>query len=419
MKPRAGSDPSAVVDYTNTAIMVVLLAFLLNLMSRIGETFAVFLLPIESEMRWNRSTLAGIYALYMGTHGISGIFSGWFVDRVGPRIVYTAGLLLYSCAFALAQFATQPWHFFMTTGVMAGVAMTAIGMTTATVLITAWYRGPLERHLSLAISVPYAGLGAGVVLWIPTAHVLIDRLGWRSAYQWLGLGILLLAGVIYCLPWDKLARPQATRQSTAVSEINTAQPGTSLRNAMRVTTLWALFGVLFGTAVAIYAIAPQLVAYLVAAGYSLTTATMAYTVNGLLALFGIAATGWLAGRFGSRRIATLSYTLTIVGLLGLSALMNQPSLLLLWIVILPIGLSQGARGPIVSTLVSKIFPGSSLGLIHGAVTMGVGLGGMVGAWLSGVLYDLSGGYTASFALAIVAAFLSCSLFWLVRDLKTR
>ena len=69
MKPRAGSDLSAVVDYTNTAIMVVLLAFLLNLMSRIGETFAVFLLPIESEMRWNRSTLAGIYALYMGTHG--------------------------------------------------------------------------------------------------------------------------------------------------------------------------------------------------------------------------------------------------------------------------------------------------------------------------------------------------------------
>ena len=53
--------------------MVVILAFVMNLMSRgMGETFAVFLLPIESDMGWTRATLTGIYALYMGAHGLAG-----------------------------------------------------------------------------------------------------------------------------------------------------------------------------------------------------------------------------------------------------------------------------------------------------------------------------------------------------------
>ena len=90
------------------ALAVVVLTFILNLMSRMGETFAVFLLPIEAEFEWNRATLSTVYGLYMGAHGVSGILIGALVDRVGPRLVYTLGLLLYSTAFFLAQFANAP-----------------------------------------------------------------------------------------------------------------------------------------------------------------------------------------------------------------------------------------------------------------------------------------------------------------------
>ena len=43
------------------ALAVVVLTFILNLMSRMGETFAVFLLPIEAEFEWNRATLSTVY----------------------------------------------------------------------------------------------------------------------------------------------------------------------------------------------------------------------------------------------------------------------------------------------------------------------------------------------------------------------
>ena len=334
--------------------------------------------------------------------------------RPPPRLC--AGLLLYSAAFFLAQFATVPWHLFVTTGVVAGVAMTSIGMTTATVLLAAWYSGELERFRPMAISVTCAGLGAGVILWVPIAHILIEHSGWRTAYLWLGVATLSLTGIVYVLPWDPLARPLLNRKEKTHTPIRLDRKAILI--IVGQPTFWALFGVLFLTAIAIYAISPQLVAYLVASGFGKTIATMAYSFAGMMALFGIATTGWLASRFGSRRVATVTYAMTIMGLLGLSLLMHSPHLMLLCAAILPLGLSQGSRGLIVSTLVSRLYPATSLGLVHGAITMGVGLGGMVGASLSGLLVDLTGGYSASFAIALMAGGLACSLFWWVKDLRT-
>ncbi|GIS89192.1 MAG: hypothetical protein CM1200mP18_19020 [Gammaproteobacteria bacterium] len=51
------SDSSTRHGLRETATLVVILAFVMNLLSRgFGETFAVFLLPIESEMGWTRTT---------------------------------------------------------------------------------------------------------------------------------------------------------------------------------------------------------------------------------------------------------------------------------------------------------------------------------------------------------------------------
>ena len=267
----------------------------------------------------------------------------------------------------------------------------------------------------MAISVTY-GLGARVILWVPIAHLLIEHSGWRTAYLWLGVATLSLTGIVYVLPWDRLARPLLERQEKTHSPIHLDRKAILI--IVGQPTFWALFGVLFLTAIAIYTISPQLVTYLVASGFGKTIATMAFSVTGMMALFWIATTGWLVSRFGSRRVATVTYVMTIMGLLGLSLLMHSPHLIFLCAAILQLGLSQGSRGPIVSTLVSRLYPATSLGLVHGAVTMGVGLGGMVGASLSGLLVDLTGGYSASFAIAVMAGGLACSLFWWVKDLRT-
>ena len=401
-----------------TATLVVILAFVMNLLSRgIGETFAVFLLPIESEMGWTRTTLAGIYAIYMGAHGLAAVVIGWFVDRVGPRVVYTIGLLAYGLAFLLAQFGTEPWHFYLTTGVMAGIAMTAIGMTTATVLITRWYHGPRARQLSPAIGIAYSGMGAGVILWIPITNQLIEMLGWRETYRTLGIILCVLAVIVYVLPWSKL---QLT--PLPLSRFGSVLGGRKdghLRAALKTKMFWLLFVIMFITAVAMYLVGPQMVAYLVSVGFDSTVASLAFSINGFLTVFGIAGTGWLARYFGMKRVATISYAMSIIAVILLACLTVLPVMALLALAILPLGLSQGARGPIVSVQVSQAFSGQGLGAIYGAITMGVGLGGMSGAWLSGVFYDVTGGYVLSYSVSVVCALAGVGLFWMMREVPDR
>ena len=401
-----------------TATLVVILAFVMNLLSRgIGETFAVFLLPIESEMGWSRTTLAGIYAIYMGAHGLAAVVIGWFVDRVGPRVVYTIGLLAYGLAFLLAQFGTEPWHFYLTTGVMAGIAMTAIGMTTATVLITRWYHGPRARQLSPAIGIAYSGMGAGVILWIPITNALIEMLGWRETYRTLGIILCVLAVIVYVLPWSKL---QLT--PLPLSRFGSVLGGRKdghLRAALKTKMFWLLFVIMFITAVAMYLVGPQMVAYLVSVGFDSTVASLAFSINGFLTVFGIAGTGWLARYFGMKRVATISYAMSITAVILLACLTVLPVMALLALAILPLGLSQGARGPIVSVQASQAFSGQGLGAIYGAITMGVGLGGMSGAWLSGVFYDVTGGYVLSYSVSVVCALAGVGLFWMIREVPDR
>ena len=397
-----------------TATLVVILAFVMNLLSRgIGETFAVFLLPIESEMGWSRTTLAGIYAIYMGAHGLAAVVIGWFVDRVGPRVVYTIGLLAYGLAFLLAQFGTEPWHFYLTTGVMAGIAMTAIGMTTATVLITRWYHGPRARQLSPAIGIAYSGMGAGVILWIPITNALIEMLGWRETYRTLGIILCVLAVIVYVLPWSKLQLTPLP-MSRFGSVLGGSKDG-HLRAALKTKMFWLLFVNMFITAVAMYLVGPQMVAYLVSVGFDSTVASLAFSINGFLTVFGIAGTGWLARYFGMKRVATISYAMSITAVILLACLTVLPVMALLALAILPLGLSQGARGPIVSVQASQAFSGQGLGAIYGAITMGVGLGGMSGAWLSGVFYDVTGGYILSYCVSVVCALMGVGLFWMIRE----
>ena len=401
-----------------TATLVVILAFVMNLLSRgIGETFAVFLLPIESEMGWSRTTLAGIYAIYMGAHGLAAVVIGWFVDRVGPRVVYTIGLLAYGFAFLLAQFGTEPWHFYLTTGVMAGIAMTAIGMTTATVLITRWYHGPRARQLSPAIGIAYSGMGAGVIIWIPITNQLIEMLGWRETYRTLGIILCVLAVIVYVLPWSKLQLTPLP-MSRFGSVLGGSKDG-HLRAALKTKMFWLLFVIMFITAVAMYLVGPQMVAYLVSVGFDSTVASLAFSINGFLTVFGIAGTGWLARYFGMKRVATISYAMSITAVILLACLTVVPVMALLVLAILPLGLSQGARGPIVSVQASQAFSGQGLGAIYGAITMGVGLGGMSGAWLSGVFYDVTGGYILSYSVSVVCALAGVGLFWTMREVPDR
>ena len=56
----------------------------------------------------------------------------------------------------------------------------------------------------------------------------------------------------------------------------------------------------------------------------------------------------------------------------------------------------------ISTLATLRYRGAHFGRIYGLIGIGMGLGGFFGAWIGGLLHDLTGGYAAVMIFSVCA-----------------
>ena len=162
---------------------------------------------------------------------------------------------------------------------------------------------------------------------------------------------------------------------------------------------------------------PHTVAYLVERGFDPLVSAGIFGMTGVLAAAGIISMGVLSDRIGRVIAATLSYSSTVIGISLLISVTLWPSLVLVYGFVLFFGSMQGARGPIIVAMLATMFRGGNIGSIFGVMSLGMGLGGALGSWVSGLLHDLTGGYVISFLVGITAAFGGMGCFWLVPSMR--
>jgi len=400
------------------AIGVLVLCFLANALARgMGETYAVFLLPIGAETGLDRAQLTGIYSVLMAANGLASPFVGLAFDRLGPRALYLFGFLSLALGYLLASQATTLWELALCLGLMVGLGAASIGMIPASALVARWF----DRNLATAMAVVSTGLGTGTLALAPFAQILIDGVGWRQAYLWLGGGLLALAVPLALLPWGAIRRGRVgiARRGAASAAGGMRDAGPSLRRAIRGRAFWALFFVYFFTATGVFGVSLQSVAYLVEHGFAPLEAASAFGFTGMLSIAGMLLTGTAADRFGNRITATISYGCTLAGIAALFFVQLHAIFLLVVVFVLFFGVSMGARGPIVSTVAATNFAGAGLGTIFGTISTGQGLGAATGSWLAGFLHDATGGYDVGFLVSSLFILAAVTLFWTVPELKAR
>jgi MFS family permease len=389
------------------ALLVLALCFLMNMLARgVAETYAVFLLPLTDAFGWDRGQLTSAYALYMLVGGLAAPAAGMLIDRVGPGVVYAFGIACLGCGQLLASQVTELWQYYLGIGLLSGLGTAAMGMVTASTLLSRWFRD----RLGTAMGFGYAALGTGVLVIVPLAQVLIERIGWRTTYLALGCSLLALLPLLLVIPWKRIIAGNPDHATARADDV-ARQGSWTLARALRDPSFWGLFNVFMFTSMAVFSIVPQAVAYLVACGFDPLAAAGAFGVNGFLSVIGIIATGMLADRFRRRLIATVTYLFTLTGIIVLMVMPHLPSPWLLFAFVLFFGIGQGARGPVVAALAARLYPGGGLGGIYGAITFGLGIGAGAGSWAAGHLYDATGGYQAGFVLAAAAVLAGIAQFW--------
>jgi MFS family permease len=395
-----------------TAVAVLVVCFVLNMLGRgLGDSYAVFLLPLEQEYGWTRYQLTSVYSVFLLVSGFAAPLIGLLFDRVGPRMVYSTGIACIGCAYLGASMLSSLWQFYVLIGGVVGVGVAMTGMVSASAMLSRWFHGRLAR----AIGIVFSGTGAGIIVFVPIAQTLVDDYGWRSAYQTLGTVLLvLLPVVLLAIPWGRLA---AGRPPEKASQASAGASDWTLRRAMGTRIYWAMAQAFFFTAVGMFSILVQLVAFLVDAGFSPLTAATAFGVCGMLSAGSVMGSGFLTDRFGVRSTVTASFAGTLTGMLILLAMLRHPSAVLLVVFVLAFGSSLGVRGPIISSICTRHFAGPRVATIYGTVFACNSLGAALGSLMGGVLHDLSGGYAAVLAFSLCSILLASMPFWTVPALK--
>jgi MFS family permease len=382
--------------------LLVSLCFVLGVASRsIGDTFPVFVPAFEQAFSASRGDVTVIYSFALLVGGISGPVNGWIVDRFGLRALTVTGMVLVSLALLAASHATALWHLYATLGVTLGFGGASVSAVLSASLLGRWFP---TRRLGVALAVAWSASGVGTMLMIPLAQAMLVESGWRHAYLVFAIVSAVFVPLLLVLPWRRISAgaPGLVRQHAESGE------GPTVGQAVRDWPFWALscsFGL---TSIGIFSIVPQAMSYLLERGLEGGYAARALAVSGVLTPLGMVGFSWLADRGGRKIAAIMAYGCSIAGVGCLAMIHGPADVLWLWLYVLLFGGSQGSRGPMISTLATLRYRGANFGRIYGLIGIGMGLGGFLGAWIGGVLHDLTGGYTAVMIFSVCALALAAA-----------
>ena len=395
-----------------SSLLVLFYCLTLTSISRgAGESFAVFLLPLSTHFYWDRASVASIYSVYMVCLGLGSLLSGLSFDKYGPKFNYVVGLGLLSIAYGFLGNFSYIWQFYAFLGVLGGLGAAMVGVIPAQSLVSRWF----DKNLGTALSIAYAGQGLGVLIMAPLSQISIDHFGWQLSYKFISYVFIVLLILVCFLPWKKIS--SGSKNNPRKTKNGKAKGGISLREAIHTKTFWGFFFIFCFTAIGIFGISLHVVAYLVFIGYSEVEAAFSFGIAGILNFVGMVLTGLAADRYPRHLVATVSYGLSFMAIFSLALMQVNSSIIFLVLFIIGFGLSAGARGPIITTLMAEIFAGKGLASIYGATNLGQGIGAATGAILAGFLFDLTGGYNFGFILCSIFTFCGALLFWIIPEIR--
>jgi len=422
-------------------VIVAVCLVVMTLAAPLLASFSIFYVAIMKDLNWSREETAIAVAIFLVINGLAGPFAGGLIDRYKARWVMPIGTLITALALVWMSRMTTKWEFYLAYGVLASIGSSLIHLVTFSAIVSNWFM----RHRGLAIGAVTAGQGLGQAA-IPLVQYLIDTTGWRGAYLAIGLTIFVIPTALILLflhgrpeekgltladerlPWEArspLATPLGSHADKThepgfviVDQAWAATDWTVIR-AMRTSRFWVLtlLITLFGAGYMMVNV--QMVAYLEDKGYSPMLAASAVGWQGVVYIFGRFLGGALSDRVGREKAITWGAAIFVLFLLLLYAAGMTSSPLLVYAAVTCYGIGGAMPLPALMAATGDIFQGKHLGAIIGVLMIGGFVGGGLGAWLGGKLFDATHSYNSHFALTVLVTIASAALIWRARPSQVR
>jgi MFS family permease len=389
-------------------------------------SFSLLFSPIVDEFGWQRGVTAGAFSFGFVVSAIFSPLMGRLMDRTGPRTVMELGVAMMATGFLLAPLTSEPWHLYLTIGVLVGAGSVCLGYSGQSLFLPNWF----VRKRGLAIGTAFAGVGIGSITLLPWAQMLIEQAGWRATCWMLGLLILIVLAPINLLlrkhPQDLGLQPDGdAAPTTSVARASNvvdqawASVDWTLARALRTKPFWWLALAYFTGLYGWYAVQIHQTKYLVEIGFSSSAAAWAL---GFVSLVGIPGQIWLghvSDRIGREWVWSFGSAGFAICFLALIALQHAPSTALLYVMVFTQGFLGYGLTSVIGALAIELFEGKHFGSIYGTLTLAALAGGAAGPWTTGVIHDQTGSYATAFVIGIVLSGVSIFAVWMAAPRKVR
>jgi MFS family permease len=354
--------------------------------------------PLLADLKLDKVGFAQINLVATLLGALACLGFGRLIDRLGSRVVLTAlALGLGGVVLGMGRVTTIAWLAVAITLTRA-LGQSALSVASLSV-VPQWF----TRRLPLAMALYTVVLSLGFMMAFPWVGYVVEKQGWRVA--WNGIGGALLLGLAP-LAW-LFVRPSpeacglelegpASRTAT-----ETAAVSFTLWEALRTPAFWA-----FGIGSALYGLVASGVglfneSILAERGFAASAYHTTLAVTALTALVGNFFGGWLAGRWPLGRLMALALALLAGGLITLPHLQTVTGLMAQAVVM---GLAGGFVMVLFFTVWGRLYGREHLGLIQGAAQTLTVVASAVGPLLLAEVVKATGSYAMAFrALALVVA----------------
>ena len=367
----------------------------------IRQSMGLFLAPISLELGSGRELFSFALAIQNLLWGLSSPLFGAVADKIGGWRVAALGGVLYAVGLVILSQIVTPFGTIFG-NVMIGLGLGSAGMAVA---IGAVSRAapPAKRSLALGFVTSLGSFGQFAL--VPVAQLLIGGYGWHTALLLMSAVAATMIGFSFGLrekPGD-----------TKVKHVATASLRHTFYHALSSRDYLLLASGFFVCGLQLVFIGVHLPVYLADNGIDPSIASWALALIGLFNIFGALFFGWIGGVTSKRIPLALIYLMRTViiavfitlPVTGTSALVFGALMGLLWL----------GTIPLTSGLVITFFGPRYMATLYGVVFLSHQVGSFFGAWLGGLVYDLTDNYDVMWVIMLASGVIAFALHIMIRE----
>jgi MFS family permease len=418
------------------------------------STLGFFLTPMSHDQGWGREVFALSVAIQTLLYGAAQPFSGAIADRFGTVRVIIAGTLLYAAGIFMMAHAATPETLFLSSGVLIGFGLSGCSFN---LVLSSFGKLLPESWRSLAFGAGTASGSFGQFLFSPLAVGLIDTLGWRTTLEVFAGLLLLIVPLAFAIATPRSDAPQTSLRSlrqdesqtslrslrqddsqtslrslrqdesqtsvrslrqddsqTSVPSLRTAEAAPSatqiqnykqaLAEALGHRSYILLVLGFFTCGFQLGFVTLHLPSYLIDRGLSAEVGGWTLGVIGLFNIVGAMTSGWLGGHMPKRYILAVIYFARALAVVFLITMPASPAVALIYGAVT--GLLWLSSVPPTAGLVAVMFGTRWMAMLFGIAFFSHQVGGFLGVYLGGLLYEHTGSYDIVWWLGVLFGVLS-------------